>query len=357
VGDTRQPRSRRQVTAKPRRALPQTRRGLTASSIVFASVLVLIAATSFWVLINYRSLQLPAVASLALTAALTAGVFVWFFMPSGVGERTKRSLGAGVSIMTLVIGLLAIPEGDSGHAEPPPGAPSTATQPGAPSTATATPFKDREPLYVTLGRVNECESFVVDNKLLPSIPASKKLNAKWIYDNGGSHLKSAAGITLQGGSYSPTIVMGLRPADLQSRPAPKDVSVLNTCPRPKPRKKGDQDLCSRPKVRCSKTPKRYLTVFLDPQRALAASSGDVKYDQQFPYEVDRTDIEYFHLTFKSSSSCICTFKLALDWKSFGRPGTEIVEPKLGSFRMYISDRKLRTFYLNNDGTWDPALPK
>ena len=294
----------------------------------------------FWVLINYRSLQLPAVASLALTAALTAGVFVWFLMPTGVGERTKRSLGAGVSIMTLVIGLLAIPEGDSGSAEPQPGAPSTAT-----------PFKDREPLYATLGRVDECESFVVDNKLLPSIPAGKKLNAKWVYDNGGSHLKSAAGITLQGGYYSPTIVMGLRAADLQSRPVPKDVSVLNTCPRPKPPPKRDKEVCC-----YSRVSRRYLTVFLDPQRAAAGTSGDVKFDQQFPYKVSRTDIEYFHLRFKSSS-CICTFKLALDWKSFGHPGTEIIDPRLGSFRMYISDRKLRTFYRNEDGTWDPVLPK
>jgi hypothetical protein len=324
------PRTKREAKPKPKRALPRENEGLAASSVVGAVALFLIATACLCLLINFRSLPLAGVATLVLIAALTAGGFAWFFVPQEIEMRAKRSIGVGVAIMTLIIGLLAIPNETSGA--------------GDSADSTPEPPSDQEPLYVTLEKDSECEPFVVKNKLLRSIRSRAELNAKWFYDNGGSRLPGRDELTVQGSSLYATILTGLRVIDLQSAPAPKNVSVVSTCPRPQPWNEPG---------RSAPTP-RHFAVILDAPGPVVGVGEEAT---RFPYLVSPSDVEDFILKIGSSRKCVCEFRLALDWTKLGSTGTKIIEDHYGSFRTYTGTRKLRMYYRNRDGTWDPPLPK
>jgi hypothetical protein len=353
VGDRQHPRAGLEAKPKPKRALPRKNEGLTATSIVGAVGLFLIAAACLCLLITYRSLPLAGIASLVVIAALAVGGLAWFFMPARIDERTKRSIGAGVGIMTLILGLLAIPSNEIESTATPESGVSMSAAPPAPPD-------DDEPLYATLETdEEECESFVVKNNLLRSVPSPDDIDAEWVYNNGGYELAGDAEegyteVTIQGSPSYATILTRLRVTDLQIASAPKDVSVLDTCPRP--------TCCY------SKVDPRHFDVILDPPGSVIGTPESPKITgpgipkvkaPKFPYTVSADDVEAFDLKFGASSKCVCTFRLALHWTRAGHSGTKIIERRKGGFRTYISnDDDMRTYYRGDrDGTWDPALPK
>jgi hypothetical protein len=138
-------------------------------ALIGAIGLLLVAAGCLIWLIFKQSLPLWGIASLAVLAAVAAGAFAWFFVTPKINERLKQSLVVGVSIITLIVALLAIPPSDEKKTTQAgttlPGAASISPSASATSSTSET---ESDPLAANLrpGRSYGCEGFIVKNSLL-----------------------------------------------------------------------------------------------------------------------------------------------------------------------------------------------
>jgi hypothetical protein len=328
----------------------QTKDGRLPWYRVVAAAVLLLAAIGFvlWLFVRPPD-SFPVAASLVVAAAVAFGAGA-VCLPSGLRKRLGTFAFVAGTSAAIVAAVLAIPTRPS----PAPGSGETS---GSESQSSSSPSPspspgETDPLTTNLhlGLRYSCEGFILKNSLLKSIPKGDEFTAEWVYKNGGATLPKTHVLTIEGKSESAVILEALRVVEFKKEPAPANVSVVLPCGPAG----GGQNV-------------RYFDVLLDkrprviPRPAIDPDEdGKIQPAVKFPYKVSRSDPESFEL-WVTGPPCVCSWKLALDWTSGGRRGTTLIKREFGSSirtnTSYINRTGMPFYSRNDDGTWDPPLPK
>lgn len=269
-------------------------------------------------------------------AAASVGGLAWLLLPGGLTPAQKKVVGAAVGCATLLVGYIALPGVRSSEQNNP----LSFTRSGD------------DPISWDFVPQGQCETFVVDNSLLKSLPRGNRLNAKWVYKRNGATTNYIGNVLIQGNSDDVVVLHRLSIIDVHMEEIPAEASMVEPC------NQGGGDLDY-----------RVFDVVLDShprliQRPGVSDSGETTEPvRDFPYKVSKSDVEYFSLRFgMQGPPCICSFRLALDWTSRGRSGRTIIERKFGSgIRVLVLDRNrhLERYVrgITTDDRWDPPLPR
>jgi hypothetical protein len=173
------------------------------------------------------------------------------------------------------------------------------------------------------------------------------LNAEWAYENGGATANNIVVLTLQGDSEDAVVLKGIRIVEVEQSPPPSDISAVFPCHG----QGGHMD-------------RRYYEVVLDKHPKMTAQPGRSEDDtvtepvKDFPFKVSNSDPEYFEFDIADGPSCLCSWKIAVDWTSRGLAGTTIIDHGFSSIKTVIPAKPMENYYyLQDDGSWSPPLPK
>jgi hypothetical protein len=260
-------------------------------------------------------------------------------LPLKLRSRSVPFVVVAAGTAGLLAAVLAIPRDSS----PESSSPTETTGQASPSTSP--PPSEGDPFTWDLDlKFGGCEGLIVSNSLLESLPERDELTAEWAYKNGGASANNIVTLTVQGNSEDAVVLKGIHIVDLELAPAPSDVSAIVPCAG------GGGHL-----------DRRYYELVLDKPPKLTARPGRSEDDEitepvkDFPFKVSRSDPEYFEFDIAAGPSCLCSWKIGLDWTSRGRSGTTIIDRKFSSIRNVVSDAAVSSHYLQNDGTWYPPL--
>ncbi len=175
------------------------------------------------------------------------------------------------------------------------------------------------------------------------LPAWEDLDSAWAHARGGADSsRNIISITLQGASDDAVVLQGLRVIDLSREPAPASSVVVDKC-------NGGGDLY----------PRRFDVDLDSSPVQLVAQTGDVGIPGDgadpaidFPYTISRTEPEVFWVT-PETTSCVCSWRLALDWTSGGRSGELVLDVASEPFRTASASTTGARYQLFQDGTVEP----
>jgi hypothetical protein len=294
---------------------------------------------------------------LLLGASLSLAALAAFYLPDPLPTSAKRGIGVGLGCATLLIGFLAIPGVREGSATRTASPTTSQASTGAdsptrePAGATPTPSADERPPPFTAKMgfdsiPRDCEPFVIDKSILNRLPDWSNFDAEWVYAHGGATDAGAwTTLAVQGTTDQAVILQGFEIVDLEAQRAHPNSYSISTC-----NPFGGRET------------NRYFDLILNPKHRQVIArpaydpgdTGKIEQAVDFPFRISSSDPEYFVFNV-TGPSCVCSWRLAINWTSGGRSGQMKVDR---GFSKIVTDTRsdLPGSWWSEDGRFFPPLP-
>jgi hypothetical protein len=309
----------------------------TSGRIVGAVALFALAAVVVVIIFWLKSESLAIDVLLVAVAAILTGL-ASVVLPTKLRDRFLPFVVVAVGTAGLLGTVLAIPAPSLTDESSPRG---TTPPPATPAS---------EPITWNLDfnqPGDNCERFLVKNSLIKSLPAGDNLNAEWVYKNGGATSTPEAVLTVQGTSEDAVVLRKLRIIDLKVEKVPRDTAELWPC------NKSWQPIPSR----------YYEVTFFDGEGQLSQRAGmrghrTIDPIKPFPLQVTNSSTEVFRFELSSMEpTCLCSWKLEIEWSSGDREGKTVIDRKFGSIRTAPYTEVKAAYYRQDDGSWRGEFSK